>query len=235
LLTAYCGIDARWFYPRVRERVRDQPYRILSSGRLVEKKGFKYLIEACRILADRGERFECVIGGSGELLGNLRSHIERLGLSDRVTVTGQSLIQEKIVEFMHTGDVYVLPCVWASDNDVDGLPQMLMEAMASGLPAISTRLVGIPDLVQHGKTGLLVEPNNPTALADAISRLMRDRPLAAQLAAAGQQWIRERFDLQTCLEPLIERFRRCTGRSRPEAPAGDSRPDRLEESTASRG
>lgn len=208
LFIAYCGIDLSWFHPMEQANSPARPCRIVSSGRLVEKKGFAYLVEACRMLADRGERFECVIGGSGELESELRLQIERLKLADRVTVTGKSLLQEKIVEFMHGGDVYVLPCVWASDNDVDGLPQMLMEAMACGLPAISTRLVGIPDLIRHEDTGLLVAPNNAAALADAISRLMQDRPLAARLAKAGRRWVEERFDLRTCLEPLIDRFRR---------------------------
>lgn len=213
LFIAYCGINPEWFYPpEQNERSPEQPYRILSSGRLVEKKGFRYLIEACRILADRGERFECVIGGSGELEGDLRSQVEHLSLTDRVTITGKALLQEKIIEFMHGGDVYVLPCVWASDNDVDGLPQMLMEAMACGLPAISTRLVGIPDLIRHEETGLLVEPNDPVELADAIARLMRDRPLGTRLANAGRRWVEERFDLRTCLEPLIERYRQRLGR-----------------------
>jgi glycosyltransferase involved in cell wall biosynthesis len=211
LIVAYCGIDPSWFYPPDRARAADGPYRILSSGRLVEKKGFADLIEACRILADRGERFECVIGGNGELEHDLRSMIERLGLSDQVTMTGEALMQEKIVDFMHAGDVYVLPCVWARDGDVDGLPQMLMEAMACGLPAISTRLVGIPDLIRDGESGLLVEPGKPAELADAIQRLMHDRPLAAQLALAGRKWVAERFDLRNCLEPLIERYRRRLG------------------------
>lgn len=211
LIVAYCGIDPSWFYPPVRERAADRPYRILSSGRLVEKKGFADLIEACRILAERGERFECVIGGNGELEHDLRAMIERLGLSGRVTLTGEALMQEKIVEFMHSGDVYALPCVWARDGDVDGLPQMVMEAMACGLPAVSTRLVGIPDLIRHEETGLLVEPNDATGLADAIQRLMHDRPLAARLAVAGRRWVAERFDLRNCLDPLIERYRRRLG------------------------
>jgi colanic acid/amylovoran biosynthesis glycosyltransferase len=211
LIVVYCGIDPSWFYPPVTARAPDRPYRLLSSGRLVEKKGFADLIEACRILVGRGEHFECVIGGSGELEQELRSMIDRLGVSDRVRVTGEALIQEKIVEFMHGGDAYVLPCVWASDGDVDGLPQMLMEAMACGLPAISTRLVGIPDLIRHETTGLLVEPNHPIELAEAIQRLMRDRELGARLAEAGRRWVAERFDLRTCLEPLIERYRRRLG------------------------
>ena len=174
----------------------------------MEKKGFARLIEACRILADRGASFDCVIGGSGELESELRSQVQRLGLEERVKLTGETLLQERITEFMHRGDVYVLPCVRAADSDVDGLPQMLVEAMACGLPAISTRLVGIPDLVQPEKTGLLVEPQDAAGLAEAIDRLMRDRPLAARLAAAGRRRVEEHFNLETCLEPLIERYRR---------------------------
>lgn len=212
LFIAYCGINPEWFYPPESPRASSgKRYRILSSGRLVEKKGFSYLLDACRILADRGEDFECVIGGSGELESDLRSRVERLELQDRVTVTGKTLLQEKIIDFMHGGDVYVLPCVWAADDDVDGLPQMLMEAMACGLPAISTRLVGIPDLIRHEQTGLLVAPNDAVALADAIARLMHDKSLAARLADEGRKWVGERFDLKTCLQPLIERYRQKLG------------------------
>lgn len=224
LLLAYCGIDLAWFYPRPRPRPSDRPFRILSSGRLVEKKGFVYLVEACRILADRGERFECVIGGSGELESELRSRIAKLGLADRVALSGSALVQERIAEFMHTGDVYVLACVWARDGDVDGLPQMLMEAMACGLPVISTRLAGIPDLVRHEETGLLVEPNDAAGLAAAIARLMHDRQLAARLAEAGRRWVAERFNLNTSLEPLIERYRRRLGMERSGIAASDRKP-----------
>ena len=104
--------------------------------------------------------------------------------------------------------VYCLPCVWASDNDADGLPQMLMENMASGLPAISTRLVGIPDLIIDGQTGLLVEPNNAEQLADAIERLAFDRKLAQRLAKAGRKHIIEHFELESALQPLIGLYHR---------------------------
>lgn len=207
LFIVYCGINPEWFHPPEQNAGGDRPFRVLSSGRLVEKKGFAYLIEACRILADRGEHFECVIGGSGELESELRAQVARLDLGTIVTVTGKALQQERIIEFMHGGDVYVLPCVWAADNDVDGLPQMLMEAMACGLPAISTRLVGIPDLIRDGETGLLVEANDAAGLADAIARLMRDRELSRRLALAGRQWVDEKFNLKDCLNTLIARFR----------------------------
>ena len=209
---AYCGIDPAVFHPRAAAAaVADRPYRILASGRLVEKKGFALLVDACRLLADRGLRFECVIGGSGPLEASLRAQVERLGLGEHVSVTGQALQQEKIIDFMHGGDVYVLPCVWAADGDVDGLPQMLMEAMACGLPAVSTRLVGIPDLIRDDETGVLVPPNDTAALADAIAGLMSDPARSKRLADAGLRWVHERFDLSDCLEPLIDRYRQRLG------------------------
>ena len=223
LFIAYCGIDPAWFYPPpATAPAAARPYRVLASGRLVEKKGFRVLIDACRLLVDRGERFECVIGGSGELDAELRSQIERLGLAGRVRVTGQPLLQEKIIDFMHGGDVYALPCVWAADGDIDGLPQMLMEAMACGLPAVSTRLVGIPELIRHEETGLLVAPNSAPELADAIARLMHDRALGQRLAVQGRHWVHERFDLRNCLEPLIDRYRQRLGLNRPELRAEDA-------------
>ncbi|WP_166486308.1 glycosyltransferase family 4 protein [Jannaschia sp. CCS1] len=204
---AYCGIDTSHFTPRRRPRDRTRPYHILSSGRLVEKKGFADLIRTCVILRDRGLDYRCTIAGSGPDEGVLRAQIAQSGLEDLVTLTGEALKQEDIPDFMATGDVYTLPCIWASDNDVDGLPQMLMEAMACGLPAISTRLVGIPDLIHDGETGLLVDPNDPEALADALMRLESDTVFADDLSQAGYRHLVDTFDLDRCLEPLLEKFR----------------------------
>lgn len=205
----YCGIDIDQFSPpNEADKPRDGRVRIRSSGRLVEKKGFIYLIEACRILADRGLDFECTIAGNGPLEEALRESIRALKLGDRVTMTGEALKQEDIPAFAHSGTVYCLPCVWASDNDADGLPQMLMESMASGLPAISTRLVGIPDLIVDGETGLLVEPNNAEQVADAIQRIAGDPALAERLAQAGRDHILKNFELETALQPLMDYYQR---------------------------
>lgn len=207
LFVAYCGIDTSHFTPRRRLRDEWEPFHILSSGRLVGKKGFPVLIEACKALKQRNFDFRCTIGGSGPDEAMLRAKITEAGLDDRVTLTGEALKQEEIPDFMGSGDVYCLPCVWAEDNDVDGLPQMLMEAMACGLPTVSTRLVGIPDLVIDGETGLLVAPNDAEALADALQRLADDPQLAERLAEAGTAHVRKAFDLDTCLEPLLARYR----------------------------
>ncbi|MGB1245117.1 MAG: glycosyltransferase, partial [Porticoccaceae bacterium] len=215
LIIAYCGIDTSLFKRTVAEAggAKERPVRIVSAARLVEKKGLKYLIEACQQLVGH-ESFTCTIAGSGPLLSELREQIDQLGLSELVFLTGKSILQEEIPEFMASGDIYCLPCVWADDGDVDGLPQMLMEAMACGLPVISTDLVGIPDLIEDGRTGLLVEPNNASALAMAITRLADDSGLREQLAVQGREKVINGFDIDDCLEPLLEKFRQAiAGRS----------------------
>ena len=206
LVVAYCGIDTAHFAPNRRVRPEGEPVHILSSGRLVEKKGFHVLIEACVLLRDRGLDFRCTIAGSGPMEAELRSQVLANGLEDLVAITGTALKQEDIPAFMVTGDVYCLPCVWASDNDVDGLPQMLMEAMACGLPAASTRLVGIPDLIRHEETGLLTDSGDAKGLAEALVRLIDDPAFATRLAEAGRDHLVENFDINTCLEPLIKRY-----------------------------
>lgn len=207
LRRAYCGIDTRHFSPGT-EVGKHQPPHILSSGRLVQKKGFMQLIRALAILRDRGVSFRCTIAGSGPQEAELRAEIARLKLEPLVTLTGQALSQERMPEFMHSGDIYCLPCVWATDGDIDGLPQMLMEAMACGLPAVSTQLVGIPDLVEHEQTGLLAQPEDEPGLADCLERVLSDPALARRLAEAGRARVIEVFDLSKSLNALTMEYRR---------------------------
>ena len=209
LRLVYCGIDVTKFFPQSLSPV-DQVLKIRSSGRLVEKKGFEYLIDACSILRQRGIVFDCVIAGSGPLEQELRDQVNRQKLDDQVTITGAAINQEDIPGFMHGGNVYCLPCVWARDNDVDGLPQMLMEAMACGLPAVSTRLVGIPDLIIDGESGLLVEPRNTEQLADALSQF-QNKQFADTVAEAGRQHVLAKFEIETALQPLLNEYRQILG------------------------
>jgi colanic acid/amylovoran biosynthesis glycosyltransferase len=202
----YCGIDAHAFAFRRPERDGHLP-RILSVGRLVEKKGFQILVDACRLLVDRGLDFRCAIAGDGPLESPLRRQVAALSLEDRVVITGRPLLQEELPGFLAEGDVFAQPCVWSRDNDVDGTPRTLMEAMACGATSISTRLAGIPDIIEDNRSGLLVEPGDPVGLADALERVIRDPDLAERLALGGRDQILRKFQIESCLEPLAELFR----------------------------
>ncbi|HWE37751.1 MAG TPA: glycosyltransferase family 4 protein [Isosphaeraceae bacterium] len=218
LHVVYCGIDADAFAFRRPPRGDRRP-RILSVGRLVEKKGFHVLVDACRALADRGLAFDCVIAGDGPWEARLREQVARLGLEGVVTITGKPLLQEELPDFLAGGDLFAQPCVWSSDNDVDGTPRTLMEAMACGAPSVSTRLAGIPDILEHDRSGLLVEPGDVVGLADALRRLIEDPALADRLARGGREQILRKFQIDDCLEPLADLFRRRLAAGRPVAAA----------------
>ncbi len=206
----YCGIDTAMFTP-VTPRSIEGAFRIRSAGRLVPKKGFRYLIEACALLRERGIDFHCLIGGSGELEASLRAQIAAAGLEGCVEMTGEPLAQEDLPEFMREADAFCLPCVWAEDQDVDGLPQLLVEAMASGIPSVSCPVTGIPDLVVDDRTGLLAPERDPVALADALEKLAQDESLRRRLSADGRAWVEKNFDISTSLDGLIDRFHRMLG------------------------
>ncbi len=203
----YTGIDAGLFEPKATYERADARVRILSIGRLVEKKGFEELIRACGLLKGRGFAFDCTIAGSGPLRDALRGVVEELGLNDCVHLSGNVLRQEELPDVLRESDIYCQPCVWSRDNDVDGLPATLMEAMAVGLPVISTRIAGIPDLVVEGETGLLVEPRDVPALAEAMAKLIEQPEVCRTLGVAGRAFVLERFDVNTCIDPLVALFR----------------------------
>lgn len=201
----YCGIDLS-DYPYAWRPIT-KPTRILSFGRLVEKKGFDTLIEACALLRDRGLDFECEIAGNGPDEAKLNTLVTSLDLDDVVLVTGNALLQEEIPDWLDKGHIFAQPCCWSHDNDVDGIPRSLMEAMAVGLPSISTHIAGIPDLVQNERTGLLIEPKDPLVLADAIERLINNHSIAKNISEGGRAHVQKHFNLDTCLTPLCDIFR----------------------------
>lgn len=208
LQVVYCGIDTQRFQPAEFMEDSDDthcPY-ILGVGRLVEKKGFHRLIEACAELRDRGLEYDCVIAGSGPEETALRQLAKRLELGDRVTITGRAVLQEDLEPLLRTATVFALPCVRDRDGDMDGLPQVLIEAMACGIPVVSTVLVGIPDLVHDGLNGLLVPPENAVALADALERMIGHPQWARDLGVAGMAWARLHFDRNDAIRRLRELF-----------------------------
>lgn len=205
LFISYCGIDVEQFVFQPRDEQPQTPH-ILSVGRLVEKKGFEYVIDACAILKKRRIPHRCTIAGAGPLEEILCQRVRDQKLDDVVQVTGQSVMQEDLPNFLATGDVFVQPCVWSSDNDVDGTPRTLMEAMACGLPSVATRIAGIPDIIEDEVSGLLVHMNDAISLANAVERLIVDRQLSDRISREGRRQIELKFKLPDCVYPTIKRF-----------------------------
>jgi glycosyltransferase involved in cell wall biosynthesis len=188
----YCGLDLT----RLRyESPQDRPPRIMAVGRLVEKKGFADLIEACAILARRGRSFGCQIIGTGTLDAPLRALVARLGLEKTVELAGPRP-QGAVIEAVRGAAALVLPCVVGEDGDRDGLPTVILEAMALGTPCVSTDVTGIPEAVRDGDTGLAVAQHDPDALAAAIERLLFDPALRVRLAVNARQLIEREFDVR---------------------------------------
>lgn len=206
ITVVYCGIDVDQF--EFVEHELSLPMKILSFGRLVEKKGFADLIKACAILRDQGIEFHCEIAGSGPELLSLKALVNHFKLDSLVSLTGIPLQQEEIAAWMKQGDIFAQPCCWSSDNDIDGIPRSLMEAMAVGIPCISTNVAGIPDLIIDNESGVLIEANEPPALAKALVSLLEDPDRYARIARGGRKIVERKFNLDDCLEPLVERFRK---------------------------
>ncbi|MCB8836721.1 glycosyltransferase family 4 protein [Aurantimonas sp. VKM B-3413] len=199
----YHGLDLSEVRPPAKARDGEAgktgPFRIVSVGRTVEKKGFADLIRALARLKDRDWRFDHI--GGGPLTGQLHLQAEKAGISDRITWHG-TRERGDVYALMAAADLFVLPSRIARTGDRDGLPNVLMEAQAHRLPVVSTRVSAIPELVEDGQTGLLVEERDPKALASAIARLMDDPDLARRLGAAGAARVRRRFSP----EPGIDRI-----------------------------
>ena len=170
------------------------PPRIVSVGRLVEKKGFPTLLAACALLRDRGIEFGCDIAGSGPLDGMLRQKIAELQLGGHVLLHGLQP-QSGVHALLQKARVFALAAQREGDGGSDNLPTVIMEAMLAGLPVVSTRIAGIPEMMDDGGTGLLTDENNPAALADALARLLCDEAFAQRLGAAGRKRACEKFSV----------------------------------------
>ncbi len=190
----------------------DRPPRIVAVGRLVEKKGFADLIDACALLVERGRTFDCQLVGGGELEAELRERIAAHGLQQRIELTGP-LPQREVVRRVQAGAVLAAPCVIGSDSNRDGLPTVLLEAMALGTPCVSTDVTGIPELLADGVTGLQVPQHDPAALATALEQLLADAALRVRLTEAARQRIEQDFDVRRNVAGLQQIFARAIEQS----------------------
>lgn len=183
------------------------PPEIISVGRLIEKKGFSDLIGACALLRSRDRGFRCSIIGEGPLEESLRGQIAAAGLETCVELAGPRTQTEIAARLAHA-TVFALPCTHEADGGMDNLPTVIMEAMAAGLPVISTPLGGVPEMVESGLTGELVPERDPAALADAIEKMMDDLEHARRVGERGRQIASEKFSVEQSARQLRALFER---------------------------
>ncbi len=187
------GLDRSSYNPP--ERPPDGKNLILTVGQLAERKGFKYLIEACAVLRDRGLAFECQIVGGGPQRPQLEEMIARLRLTGQVSLTGP-LPHEEVLQKYRQAALFVMPCIQTAEGDVDGIPNVLLEAMAMRVPVISTEISAVPELIKPGWNGLLVPPNDADALAEAVLRLLNEPELRENLARRGRETVLAEYDIE---------------------------------------
>jgi colanic acid/amylovoran biosynthesis glycosyltransferase len=220
----HMGVDCQAFGFRPRAIEADEPVRILSVCRLAEKKGLEYALRAvARVIADRGSPagapvLQYQIAGSGPLRAELERLRDDLGLSACVHFLG-SRPSHEVAELMERAHIFLAPSVTAADGNKEGIPVALMEAMATGLPVISSEHSGIPELVENGVTGLLAEERDVDGLAACIRRLLEDPGLYRNLAEGGRERVEEAFNTDRLNDRLLELFGTALG-----DPRNDSAP-----------
>ncbi|ORC18884.1 colanic acid biosynthesis glycosyltransferase WcaL [Rothia nasimurium] len=182
---------------------QQEPLRVAAVGRHVTKKGFSQLLDALKITVDRGLDVQLTLGGSGELTPSLVQQIQELELGDRVTLPGP-LTQQEVRDLLAQVHVFVAPCIPAADGNMDGLPTVVLEAMACGAPVIATSVTGLPEVVRNLHTGLLLEPLDVAGLADALEAVATSRVNTVALAQEARTLIEEKFDSRAQARALGE-------------------------------
>jgi len=222
----YNGIDLEHFPPPLPGTGNKVPL-IVSVGRLIAFKGFDHLIDACAELAHRGCEFACEIIGDGPLREDLQTRIDKFHLTSRITLLG-SLSQQSVLEKVRAADIFALASTVDERSGSDVFPTVILEAMAAGRPVVSTQLAGIPELVVHEKTGLLVKPGDTARLTEALDELLSQPLLRSDYGNTGRARIENHFRIAQTIAPLVELLERSRGRR----PVGDVHASRSEAATA---
>jgi glycosyltransferase involved in cell wall biosynthesis len=192
IVVIHCGVDTSLFRPR--QKTPGGPFTIVCVGALEAKKGQTHLIEACRLLKQRNLDFVCHLIGEGQNRADLERQIQQAGLAGVVRLEG-GRPRAEVLRMLEQADVVALPSIQTRSGKMEGIPVALMEPLACEVPVVSTRISGIPELVEDGVTGLLVPPADPAALAGALERLAHDPELGRRLGRAGRAKVLREFDL----------------------------------------
>jgi glycosyltransferase involved in cell wall biosynthesis len=199
LHVVHCGVLPDQFKCNRDEIVDQAVPSILCLGRLVPEKGQAILLQAAALLVGRGHRFDVTFAGEGPSRSSLEGLARRLGLESRITFVGA--VGEDHLHALYTGaSMFCLP------SFAEGVPVVLMEAMAMRLPVVSTRIMGIPELVDDGRTGLLVAPGRPDEMADAVERLLADPELCREMGLRGREKVIRDFNTEKSAEQLDRLF-----------------------------
>lgn len=207
LHTIYHGLDLSLFVPTApHSNGTSSPALILAVGRMVEKKGFPYLVEACARLKNKGYDFRCrIVGGEDKDTPVIKNLIEKLNLSEIVSLHG-AVTQEELRSLYEQATMFVLPCQVIDNGDRDGIPNVLVEAMAMELPVISTEISGIPELIDQRKNGLMVPPKNVATLTDAMEEYLNSPELRTRLGIAAREKVCDQFDSSHNIQRLKNIF-----------------------------
>ena len=211
----YHGVDLDVFQPSTQEISRKYKTRplILSIGRFRPKKGFPILIHACASLKKAGHHFQCVLVGYGPLEQVLKQMIHHLGVSDCVRLTGK-VAQDGILNWFRQASIFVLPCQIAEDGDRDGIPNVLVEAMAMGLPVVSTAIASIPELIHDGHNGILTPSHHPESLASALGSLLQDPNRGRALGIEARKTVEEDFCCSRNIRVIYDLLKPVTSQAR---------------------
>lgn len=196
----YHGIDLE-SWPFQAASAPSGKVKLLGVGRMVEKKGFQHLVPALKLLDEKGFGFECRLIGEGPLLPALKDLVKEHGLSERIEFVGH-LPQAAVRNALREADIFVLPCLVASDGDRDGLPNVVVEAMASGTPVISTAISAIGEVITDGETGLFAAEGDPVDIARQIESLAGDGGLFRRLSEQGRKRIEAQLSIRACNDQL---------------------------------
>ncbi len=199
----YHGIDLNLFKNGVQRRIPAPPFRILSVARLTSKKGIDTILKALALLQDKNIDFEYTLIGDGDDRESILSMILDLGLQDRCRWLG-TIPHDKVIKEFERADLFVLGCRIAPDGDRDGIPNVLVESLAMGLPATGTTVSALPEILQHGKTGLHSPPDEQEKLAANMLRLLSDTTLRSNIIKQGQHLVQKSFDNRKLIEHLAE-------------------------------
>lgn len=181
------------------------PWKVLAVGRLVEKKGFPYLLQACHVLRQRGLYVECWIAGEGPLRAALESQILALDLGQQVRLLG-NVPGPEVWRLYHQAHVLVAPSVQARDGDRDGIPNVVLEAMAAGTPVVGTAAGSLPEVLCHQRTGLVARERDSAGLADQLLRILQDHPLREMVINNARRQVQQHFDPGRNAAKLLQLF-----------------------------